>query len=668
MRISKLSLALTAAIALTGCGGGGSSSHDSGNNADPADPAETSNVIQEFRFNAFSSQDAADIVTGGNFNNSSETFVCLDLNNDSSCRDEQYAVSGTGLNFSDKLEWPGDLNTDDINIIAVNDNFTYSIPAGAGLSAALQESSTAPDSAQKRNIIYINPVSGILHANNISYEDLLQGCAGDKYSAGDFSAQKPFDKLDQEILTLGDTLVSVNRDAVRNNLSDDEIKNRVSGALQAIINAFKDSAASVAQVLLNVAQYSDYSHLNKEDPESRGANNAPAAEFAFETGNYGAVSFVNSSFDPDGDDLIYKWKFGDGSESAEKSPDHRYRSNGLYHAFLVVTDSSGASSYIVQEISVNDIDYNNPEQWYTMGDISDKERSCFIPHNAEKFKFLAMCNKLAVKSDVSPADSSGSNYEIRSCGGDVTVNGEPMTYPDLPAGCQHKFLHAEIGSVAEDYLPPEVRFEFPVTITQKMGDGEPDRTESASESILYKDSTFHKHYDGILHNCLIAFSEDSETGAVTPNWAPLFDCGVDGIIGKELVYAAHSTRLAFKYYDEARRLNRYALSEIKLYPDFYPPESKRYGYNGFGKDLLYFKDHLKVTLVIADGITFKGSEARGRFYFGDDPSKAKEFRNGQIIDIGEFIEVPDDKEYIDTKLTLIYNTATIDYIVRKMRK
>ena len=662
-------MALIAAMTLTGCGGGGSSSHDSDKNADPAEPAENSNVVQEFRFNAFSSQTAADIVTGGNFNNSSQTAVCLDLNNDSSCRDEEYAVSGTGLNFSNILEWPDDLDTDNVNIIAVNDNFTYSIPANSGLSAAAQGNGALPDSAQKRNIIYINPVSGILRSDNISYADLLQGYAGNKYSLSDFSALKPFDKLDQEILTLGDTLVSVSRDAARNNLSEDEIKNRVSGALQSVINAFHDASASVAQVVLNVVQYSDYSHLNKEDPESSEANNAPAAAFSFETGKYGAVSFANSSQDPDGDDLIWKWKFGDGSESDEENPVHRYRSNGHYHAFLVVTDSSGASSYAVQEISVADIDYNNPEQWYTVtGDISDKERSCFIPHNAEKFKFLAMCNKIAVKSDVAPKDSSGSNYEFRSCGGDVTVNGEPMTYPDLPAGCQHKFLHAEIGSVADDYLPPEVLFEFPVTITQKMGDGEPDRTESASESILYKDSTFHKHYDGILHNCLIAFYEDSETGAVTPKWAPLFDCGVDGILGKEIVYAAHSTRAAFEYYDETSRLNRFALSEVKLYPDFYPPESKRYGYNGFGKDLLYFKDHLKVTLVIADGITFKGSEAVGKFYFGDDPSAAKEFKNGQIIDIGEFIEVPDDKDYIETKLTLIYNSASIDYIVRKMRK
>ncbi len=58
-----------------------------------------------------------------------------------------------------------------------------------------------------------------------------------------------------------------------------------------------------------------------------GINNPPIAEFSYKLDGQTAV-FVNSSRDPDGDGLTYKWDFGDGSESTETNPAHTYEAGG----------------------------------------------------------------------------------------------------------------------------------------------------------------------------------------------------------------------------------------------------------------------------------------------------------------------------------------------------
>ncbi len=65
------------------------------------------------------------------------------------------------------------------------------------------------------------------------------------------------------------------------------------------------------------------------------------------------------SFDLDGDDLIFQWDFGDGSDSRTNSsnPSHIYKTPGEYTVILVVTNSRGqanmASTTVVVEDSLN---------------------------------------------------------------------------------------------------------------------------------------------------------------------------------------------------------------------------------------------------------------------------------------------------------------------------
>ena len=360
MKFSKLSCAVLSVIAISACGGGGGSSGSHDNQVEPQpepqpQPIEEAGVVvQDFQFNAFSTFDVADIITGGNFDINSKTTVCLDTNGDNSCNGENYSVSGTGLTFTDKLEWPEDLDVSGMNIIADNNNFIYSIPADSGIYDVAAQGT----SVQKRIKVYLNPASNALHADKLGKDAILSGYSGSKYSSGDFSAQKDYSTLDQEIITFADTLVSVLNNSNKKNLAYTEVRDIVLGGLQKIVDALKDLSVSPVQIVVSVDTHNDYNHLANNvnpDPEVPVTNNPPVADFNFEVSADGVVNFSNNSSDPENDKLTYKWKFGDNAESDEASPTHKYQNNGMYTVYLNVTDSGNLSNYITKEVSVDSI-------------------------------------------------------------------------------------------------------------------------------------------------------------------------------------------------------------------------------------------------------------------------------------------------------------------------
>ena len=344
MKFTKLAIAMMSTAALTACGGGGSS----GSNNDNPNQDLQGNVVQDFQFDAFSSMDVARAVTSDNFGQDSQTTVCLDRDGNGTCFGEEYKVTGTGLSFSKELSWPADLDTSGMNILAENDNFTYSIPADSGAGAVAQASSSS------RAKVYVNPVTSAGSDPRLGPDALLNGYNGDKYSRTTFDPRTPYGQLDQEVKTLGDSVASLVQSASAQGISEADLKSIVSGALAAIIEALKDSGVSDVQIVINVINSSNFNNL-PNDNGSGVSNSAPVAEFTFNVSADGWVTFSNSSSDPDNDNLTYKWKFGDGAESSDVSPKHQYTRNGSFNVYLGVADSKNAVSYATKHVNVDTV-------------------------------------------------------------------------------------------------------------------------------------------------------------------------------------------------------------------------------------------------------------------------------------------------------------------------
>ncbi len=90
------------------------------------------------------------------------------------------------------------------------------------------------------------------------------------------------------------------------------------------------------------------------------ANRRPIAGFTYspELG-YVTTSFAfepNGSFDPDGIIASYSWEFGDGTNSAEASPNHTFSDDITYQVQLTVFDDNGQNSTVFDKIiSVNNL-------------------------------------------------------------------------------------------------------------------------------------------------------------------------------------------------------------------------------------------------------------------------------------------------------------------------
>lgn len=78
---------------------------------------------------------------------------------------------------------------------------------------------------------------------------------------------------------------------------------------------------------------------------------APVAGFSW-TDSCEVAVFSSSSTDVDGTISSWHWEFGDGDTSNLEHPTHTYASGGTYSVQLVVTDDSGLSDSLTQDVSV----------------------------------------------------------------------------------------------------------------------------------------------------------------------------------------------------------------------------------------------------------------------------------------------------------------------------
>jgi PKD domain len=65
-----------------------------------------------------------------------------------------------------------------------------------------------------------------------------------------------------------------------------------------------------------------------------------------------SIQFASATTDEDGDDLAFKWDFGDGSESDKENPEHVYNQTGQFRVTLTVTDAANQTQQNSQTVVV----------------------------------------------------------------------------------------------------------------------------------------------------------------------------------------------------------------------------------------------------------------------------------------------------------------------------
>ncbi len=84
-------------------------------------------------------------------------------------------------------------------------------------------------------------------------------------------------------------------------------------------------------------------------------NRYPEADFSYSPTNpttADEIQFTDESTDPDGSVVTWKWEFGDGESSTEKTVTHRYENDGSYDVNLTIMDNHATSDSISKTIKV----------------------------------------------------------------------------------------------------------------------------------------------------------------------------------------------------------------------------------------------------------------------------------------------------------------------------
>lgn len=88
-------------------------------------------------------------------------------------------------------------------------------------------------------------------------------------------------------------------------------------------------------------------------PTGVAPNAAPKASFTSSASGL-TVAFTDTSTDSDGNVAAWSWSFGDGKNSIEQNPSHKYPSAAIYDVSLTVTDNQGAMATTSATVTVTE--------------------------------------------------------------------------------------------------------------------------------------------------------------------------------------------------------------------------------------------------------------------------------------------------------------------------
>ncbi|HHH84013.1 MAG TPA: PKD domain-containing protein [Thermoplasmatales archaeon] len=67
------------------------------------------------------------------------------------------------------------------------------------------------------------------------------------------------------------------------------------------------------------------------------------------------ISFTDTSTDSDGNIVSWLWNFGDGYNSTQQNPTHKYTNHGNYTVSLIVTDNNGNTGTKTKQVIINPV-------------------------------------------------------------------------------------------------------------------------------------------------------------------------------------------------------------------------------------------------------------------------------------------------------------------------
>jgi PKD repeat protein len=101
----------------------------------------------------------------------------------------------------------------------------------------------------------------------------------------------------------------------------------------------------------------------------------PIASFEYDKAcNVDPVTFTNTSTEPSGLTVIYAWNFGDGANTSQKSPTHKYPNLGVYNVSLVATADNGCTSEYSADLRV----LIQPVADFEAEDVCSNEGAIFV--------------------------------------------------------------------------------------------------------------------------------------------------------------------------------------------------------------------------------------------------------------------------------------------------
>jgi hypothetical protein len=113
--------------------------------------------------------------------------------------------------------------------------------------------------------------------------------------------------------------------------------------------------SNIPMTYFRTKEYNDYSPFLEITYLVAEENTAPIAGFSFsppEPTTEDSIQLADSSYDPDGSIMEWRWNFGDGNSSTLQNPTHRYTQGGHYTISLQVTDDDGLTSSMTSVLTV----------------------------------------------------------------------------------------------------------------------------------------------------------------------------------------------------------------------------------------------------------------------------------------------------------------------------